>query len=180
MKRNISREKIKGAFNMVKKAGLKVWAFNMIGLPGETPETIKETIELNREIKPDSIFCSIFYPFRATELYDLCKKEGWISDRKLESFFEPVSVLDLPTITAKDITYYYEIFKGLALYPKLEGIIRCLARLKIGPRKSLYSLIRDLDWIITRTVSRLFPKKVKDSIKSLVKSFRNLTAKDAG
>jgi len=174
MKRDISREKIREAFNIVKKAGIRTWAFNMIGLPGETIDTIKETINLNREIRPDSIFCSIFHPYPGTALYDLCKKEGWISNRKVTSYFDSISILDLPTISQKDISYYYEIFKGLVFYPKLEGIIKWLAGIKIRPRKSLYAIIRDVDWLITRFISRTFSKKVKDDIKFLVKRFRNI------
>lgn len=178
MKRNITREKIKDSFAMVKRAGIRVWAFNMIGLPGETKDTIKETISLNREVKPDSIFCSIFHPYPGTELYELCKKQGWISERKLISYLEPVSILDLPTITQHEISYYYEIFKGLVFYPKLEGIIRFLAGCRLSPHKSLYSVIRSFDWAITRTVSKMFPKMVKNCIKSIVKLFRSMMAEN--
>ncbi len=48
------RKDIIAAFKMARKAGLKIHSFWLVNLPGDTPETIMDTIHFAREIKPDS------------------------------------------------------------------------------------------------------------------------------
>ncbi|MDO8646859.1 MAG: radical SAM protein, partial [Candidatus Diapherotrites archaeon] len=74
MKRNMKREAITQAFKMAKEVGLKTYAMNMVGLPFETEKTIFETIELNRQCRPDAIQVSIFSPYEGTELHEMCAK----------------------------------------------------------------------------------------------------------
>lgn len=53
-----------------RKYGIKVKSFLMIGLPGETYETIQDTIRFINEAKPDDFQLSIYYPFRGTQIRD--------------------------------------------------------------------------------------------------------------
>ena len=110
LKRNIDKDTIKEAFTRLTRAGIRTAAFNMIGLPFETEETIEETIALNREIKPDWVFHSVFHPYPGTELYDLCRAKGWISDRGAESFYDPETPLDQPSISREIVAKYYKEF----------------------------------------------------------------------
>ncbi|HPM42501.1 MAG TPA: radical SAM protein, partial [Candidatus Omnitrophota bacterium] len=48
--RNISNEQIKRAVDTVKKHGIKISTFNMVGLPGETKKNVFETIRLNKDL----------------------------------------------------------------------------------------------------------------------------------
>ncbi|MDO8646828.1 MAG: radical SAM protein, partial [Candidatus Diapherotrites archaeon] len=74
LKRNMKTETIIKAFNDAKRLGIKTYAFNMVGLPFETEKTIFETIELNRQCRPDAIQVSIFSPYEGTELHEMCAK----------------------------------------------------------------------------------------------------------
>ncbi|MCP3685661.1 MAG: radical SAM protein [bacterium] len=69
-------EHIKTAFKLTRAAGIRTLAFLMLGLPGETEETIEETVELVKEIKPD--FCSwgITSVYPNTELKEIFKKRN--------------------------------------------------------------------------------------------------------
>ena len=165
LKRELTDSQIIEACSLIKKQGIKLASFNMLGVPYETIGSIKETIELNRKIQPDSIFCSIFYPFPGTELYDLCKKNKWISKREVSSFYESVSVLDLPTISSKQVSYYYSIFKGLVFYPGLSGFIKLAARIRIGKTHNLYQFFQDGIWVLTRFISINLPFRFKSLIK---------------
>jgi anaerobic magnesium-protoporphyrin IX monomethyl ester cyclase len=62
--RPMSDEIIKSAFSTVKKFGIKTWSFNMVGVPTESAEDLKKTIELNDIVSPDFVRISIFtqYP----------------------------------------------------------------------------------------------------------------------
>jgi anaerobic magnesium-protoporphyrin IX monomethyl ester cyclase len=103
MGRKMSNEQILHVFRIADELGMKTWTNNMIGMPTETPEDVEETIRLTRLIRPNNIQITVFYPFPGTELYDLCKKEGYFSDRQKTTIFEEESILDLPTLSNEEI-----------------------------------------------------------------------------
>jgi radical SAM superfamily enzyme YgiQ (UPF0313 family) len=60
--------------------GLKMHGCFIIGLPGETAETIRETMRFAKEIDPHTIQVSVAAPYPGTFLYDQARKEGWLRD----------------------------------------------------------------------------------------------------
>lgn len=81
--KNITLEQVRKATKIVKKAGLKLMCDFMIGLPGDTEETVNQTIEFAKELNPDLAFFSITTPFPGTTLYEDYRKldrlkEGYI------------------------------------------------------------------------------------------------------
>jgi anaerobic magnesium-protoporphyrin IX monomethyl ester cyclase len=76
LKRTMSNEELIRAFDLARRHGLKTYTCNMIGVPGETPETIQATIALNRRLAPDQFQFSVFYPYPLTELFDTCTSQG--------------------------------------------------------------------------------------------------------
>uniref|UniRef100_A0A6M3J394 Putative radical SAM superfamily protein n=1 Tax=viral metagenome TaxID=1070528 RepID=A0A6M3J394_9ZZZZ len=74
-------EDTKRTVAQAKKAGLSVCALTMVGNPGETTQTINETISLLRELEVDevgTIGCVWVLP--GTALYNQCKHKGLIND----------------------------------------------------------------------------------------------------
>lgn len=61
---------------LTKKAGLRCYASVILGYPGETPKTIKETEKMLLETKPTAIRVSLACPLPGTKLYDEAKKQG--------------------------------------------------------------------------------------------------------
>lgn len=55
---------------LCRKYNIVCKAFLMIGLPGETYETIAETEKFIREAKPDDFQLSIYYPYKGTKIRD--------------------------------------------------------------------------------------------------------------
>jgi radical SAM superfamily enzyme YgiQ (UPF0313 family) len=76
LNRRMSNEAIINKFELVKSYGIRVSAYNIIGLPKETRETIFDTIELNRQVSPDSFSATILEPYRGTPIRTLCEQEG--------------------------------------------------------------------------------------------------------
>lgn len=58
--------------------GIKVHGTFILGIPGETPETIRETIDFAREIEPETIQVSLAAPYPGTELYRQAQEGGWL------------------------------------------------------------------------------------------------------
>jgi len=61
-----SQEKIISAFKILKEAGIKRTAYNIIGLPNETEKMILETIKFNQELEPDNITVAFYSPYLGT------------------------------------------------------------------------------------------------------------------
>ncbi len=102
LKRNMTNEQIIKTFRWAKQAGIKTYSFNMIGIPFETKESIKKTIKLNQKIRPDYIGVSIFNAYKGTELYDICKKNGWLINKTSTSYFQDTNVKH-PNFTIKQL-----------------------------------------------------------------------------
>jgi hopanoid biosynthesis associated radical SAM protein HpnJ len=62
-----------------KKLGLTIHGDFIVGLPGETRETIRKSIDFAKELNVETIQVSIGHPFPGTEFYDHIKKNGLIT-----------------------------------------------------------------------------------------------------
>jgi radical SAM superfamily enzyme YgiQ (UPF0313 family) len=70
LNRPMSIEQIKRAFDLIHKAGLKTWSFNMIGIPGETLDDLYETIRINQIVDTDFVRVSVYTAYPGTPLGD--------------------------------------------------------------------------------------------------------------
>lgn len=67
-----------------RKLGITIHGTFILGLPGETRETIRETIEFAKALDVFSIQVSLAAPYPGTELYRQAKENGWFAgDREL-------------------------------------------------------------------------------------------------
>lgn len=142
LKKNVEREQIIEAFRLFKEAGINRYAFNMVGLPFETRETIEDTIRLNREVQPDQMFCSIFYPFPGTYSREICSENGWLTDRTVKSYFDDDYAIEQPSISSKEVRKYHDLFEDLVRWPRLDRLIRMLHRIPVTRKKTLWNLFR--------------------------------------
>ena len=76
LKKGITREQVMKAFDATRKTGMDILAYFMIGSPRETRETIMDSINFAKKIRPDYVHFSITTPFPATELYQMGLNEG--------------------------------------------------------------------------------------------------------
>src|SRR5215469_4636395 len=61
-----------------RELGITIHGTFILGLPGETPETIRETIRFACEIEPETIQVSLAAPYPGTELYRQAQEQGWL------------------------------------------------------------------------------------------------------
>ncbi len=76
LRKGITVEKAKQAFQMSSRLGITTLAYFMIGSPTETSEDILETIKLAKTLKPDFVNFTITTPYPATDLYYLGLQKG--------------------------------------------------------------------------------------------------------
>ena len=113
--RNISNNEVIELFDLAKQVGIKTFSFNMIGIPGETKQTIQETIDLNAKIKPDFMQVTAFYPYPETLLGQKCIEQGLITKDHIDCYMDE-SVLELPGLSSSQIkkevrNFTYNVYK---------------------------------------------------------------------
>src|SRR5690242_3270803 len=64
--------------------GIAIHGTFILGLPGETKETIEETIRFATEINPHTIQVSLAAPYPGTFLYRQALENGWLDDANAE------------------------------------------------------------------------------------------------
>ncbi|MCJ7580001.1 MAG: radical SAM protein [Candidatus Aminicenantes bacterium] len=82
--KGVSKEQIQRTVRSCKDLGIKVLGHFIIGLPGETLETVKETIAFSKELDCDLASFNIAVPALGTPLRDLALERGWLSEETLE------------------------------------------------------------------------------------------------
>jgi radical SAM superfamily enzyme YgiQ (UPF0313 family) len=65
------------AIKWAKEAGLLVATSVVVGYPGETVETLKETFDFIYRVRPNAVYLCAATPFPGTALYELVKNLGW-------------------------------------------------------------------------------------------------------
>ncbi len=93
IKKPLTRRIIREKIGLVKKYGLEITGFWVIGNPGETVEQMWDTLDFARELGLEDNQVAIALPYPGTELYETCKKKGYLAfDQKDEKAYEYFSI----------------------------------------------------------------------------------------
>ncbi|RJQ32453.1 radical SAM protein [Candidatus Parcubacteria bacterium] len=106
MKKSITKEKIKEKINLIKKCGLEVSGFFIIGYPSETRDDIMQTINFALELDLKRAGFSLFKPFPGTEAADNLIKSGDLdamTDEDWSRFVLADTVYAPPGFTKKEM-----------------------------------------------------------------------------
>jgi len=109
VEKNITIEQVRKAVGAAKKVGLKVMCDFMIGLPGDTVQTVNQTINFAKELSPNFAFFSITTPFPGSALYEEYRKEGRLKEGYIwdnMSLHEGTN-FSTPTMTSKEMEELY-------------------------------------------------------------------------
>jgi radical SAM superfamily enzyme YgiQ (UPF0313 family) len=104
LKKGIKLEDAKMAFQLTKKAGIQTVGYFMLGSPGDTPDTIKETIEFAKSVDADFAQFSITTPFPGTELYEAYKSGSGTIDDWDKFIYAKVKNIDAPIFETKRLS----------------------------------------------------------------------------
>lgn len=92
MKKGTAPRQAKETFRLCDEIGIETVGFFMFGYPGETAESIKNTIRLANEIKPDFTSFNLFTPLPGSEIFDSLPRKEW---NKYD--FTSTSFCDIPS-----------------------------------------------------------------------------------
>jgi hopanoid biosynthesis associated radical SAM protein HpnJ len=94
--------------------GITIHGTFILGLPGETRETIEQTIRFAKEINPHTIQVSLAAPYPGTELYRDAVANGWLSNpdpaQLVDSSGTQLIPLSYPHLKADEIYHALERF----------------------------------------------------------------------
>ncbi|GAB4531004.1 MAG: radical SAM protein [Anaerolineae bacterium] len=96
------------ALGWARAAGIKNWGYFIIGLPGETEETIQETIEYSKRLPLDIALFHIAAPYPGTPFFYEVAENNWFrpGTKWEEVDMDQSTVLDYPGLSAERLEYW--------------------------------------------------------------------------
>ena len=113
--------------------GIKIHGTFILGLPGETRETIQETITFAKEINPHTMQVSLAAPYPGTFLHRQATENGWLDAANAELIDEngvQIAPLHYPHLSHTEIFDSVEVFyrKFYFRAPKIASIVGEMVR----------------------------------------------------
>lgn len=119
--KKIDLDTIRAAFKNAKEVGLETIAFMIIGLPGETRQTMQNSINFAIEIDPMIANFSMMTPYPGTKVYEIVKRQGrfLINDWEDYVFFEQQARYEMGDMTAELVEEMYrKAYRQFYLRPR--------------------------------------------------------------
>ena len=112
--------KAQRALAWARQAGIRNWGYFIIGLPGETEETIKQTMAFSKKLPLDIALFHIAAPYPGTPFFFQVVENGWFrpGTRWEEVDMDRSTVLDYPNLRAERLEYWQKrAFREWAFRP---------------------------------------------------------------
>jgi hopanoid biosynthesis associated radical SAM protein HpnJ len=97
-----------------RKLGIIIHGTFILGLPGETQETIEKTIRFAKEINPHTIQVSLAAPYPGTTLYKQAIENGWLQTSRVINLVNEKGVqlaaISYPHLSKEEIYHGVEVF----------------------------------------------------------------------
>lgn len=116
--RKYTNEKLLKSLDVLVKHKIPFSVNNIIGLPDETPELARDTIELNSKLPPVDSSCSIFQPYHGTRLRELSIERGYITDDVVAPTNADYSILNMPQFPKEKISGMRRTFNMYVKFPR--------------------------------------------------------------
>jgi radical SAM superfamily enzyme YgiQ (UPF0313 family) len=138
-----------------KEAGIKNWGYFIIGLPGETEETIRQTIDFSKKLPLDIALFHVAAPYPGTPFFFEVVENQWFrkGTRWENVDMDEGTVLDYPGLPAERLLYWQRrAFREWALRP---GPILTYLKMLVSDRSTFKTAIdvglQHLSWASTDT-----------------------------
>lgn len=163
LNRNFGDENIINKIKLVKKYRIRVFTYNMIGLPTEKHEDVIKTLKINVQCSPDVVKISTFYPYRGTKIYSICENLGLIPedlDKSTLTYYDK-SILNFDDdflLFIEKVQKYFDCYLNYytdelsSTYSSLIGTIEGLSR-KEWKNKEIQKSIQEKRDLISKNLS---------------------------
>lgn len=160
--KKIDHDTIRQAFKNAKAVGLETIGFFIIGLPGETEETMDRTIQFACEVDPLVANFSMMTPYPGTKVYEIAKRQGrlLLDDWEDYVFFDGRARYELGDMTAELIERKWK---------------EAYRRFYLRPHRIMMTLTRKDFWLNYKRTFKvafktIFPSKEKTELRRSVEA----------
>ena len=148
-------DKARRGLKWAREAGIKNWGYFIIGLPGETEETIRQTIDFAKELPLDIALFHVAAPYPGTPFFfEVVENEWFRPGTRWENVdMDEGTVLDYPNLSAEQLLYWQKrAFREWAIRP---GPILTYLKMLVSDRSTFKTAIdvglQHLSWASTDT-----------------------------
>jgi radical SAM superfamily enzyme YgiQ (UPF0313 family) len=124
--------KVRHIVNYTKEVGIDTLGYFMLGYPGETTETIEDTINFSLELPLDYAQFSVLVPLPKTEIYEYYRERGmgdfWRENTLNPSNDKLLELMDC-SLTRKEVVEYASI-ANRRFYARPKNIIHKLKNVR--------------------------------------------------
>lgn len=104
IKKPVDLQRVTYLIKIMRRLGIGIDAFFVIGFPGETKAQIQKTFDFAWKNNIDSVYFQIVTPLPGTELYRIAKEKGYlINDYSFETIDYSIANIQTPDFTAREI-----------------------------------------------------------------------------
>ena len=103
VKKDARLEDARRTIQLCHRHGIKTWGYFIIGLPGETHQTVRETIDFAKSLPLDIALFHVAMPYAGTEFYFQAVANGWLNTSQWKHFdMNDSAVVHYPDFSAQD------------------------------------------------------------------------------
>jgi anaerobic magnesium-protoporphyrin IX monomethyl ester cyclase len=119
-RKGVDADRARQSLTWAREAGIKNWGYFIIGLPGETVDTIKQTIAFAKSLPIDLALFHIAAPYPGTPFFFEVARNNWFrpGTRWEDVDMDDSTVLDYPDLPAERLEYWQKrAFREWAMRP---------------------------------------------------------------
>jgi anaerobic magnesium-protoporphyrin IX monomethyl ester cyclase len=140
-RKGVDPDRARTSLTWSRAAGIKNWGYFIIGLPGETEDTIRQTIAFSKSLPLDIALFHIAAPYPGTPFFHEVVKNRWFRPgvRWEEVDMDESTVLDYPHLPAERLEYWQKrAFREWALRP---GPIATYLKMLLSDKRTFLSAL---------------------------------------
>ncbi len=176
LRRNVKMDRLARGIRALKRAGIVVFADNILGIPGSTFEDDLATLRLNIELDVDYAAATLCTPYPGTGIAEHAQRIGWFDGDydAIDRSYYTESVLRFPTERhRRRVENLHKVFAVAAAVPALLPLWERL--LDLPPNDFFYALFRS--WYYVCHVTDVMPRRLdlaqlRDGLLSVFGVFR--------
>lgn len=123
MNKGISPELVRETVNYTRQSGMETLGFFLFGFPGETRETIEDSIRFSLELPLDYALYSVLLPLSETDIYDYYRERGmgdyWAEYTLDTSKDDLIEFIDTGVTRAEASEYAVEAYRRFFFRPRI-------------------------------------------------------------
>ncbi len=157
VKKDARVEDARQTIRLCHRHGLKTWGYFIIGLPGETRQTVRETIDFAKSIPLDIALFHVAMPYAGTEFYFQAVANGWLNTSQWRHFdmndsavvqYDDFSAAEILQATKQAFREFY--FRPVQMWRLAKMLLGA------GDLGMIWSVAKNfLGWIFTRREDRV-------------------------